>query len=346
MGDHGLYRRQLSYTWKSEKVIEGSRITCPEPSEWNRFKKDSTRSAPDSEYLTFNRVYYGNVTETAKGQTLAVLEAIVQSDDGVRAWLEDILDYAYCRNCGHIYDSAVTGDCNNCNEDTPLKVAKVEYSDIIDKSIAEFGERLVRFAYEYHEDLTAEQSALEERRSEQSEIIADAKQSTGFGDFSSTDDEEVQDAKRKLETIRSEIKTVDELLDEYDDMSLANVHDRSIRSEFTPQLRVFGDNVAVTRYRRNPKTGKINEEQESTWDRNAAMALRNCTHTRTISKTNVATLSRESTRTRREPRNSVRSSAHSFAVAIVARRKNGGGRTYVPTVERLVPTLTALSRSL
>ncbi len=260
--------------WKSEDMIDGSQITCPEPSEWNRFKKDTVRSAPDSEYLTFNRVYYGNVTETSKGQTLAVLEAIAQSDDGVRAWLEDILDYAYCRNCGHIYDSAVAGDCNNCSEDTELKVAKKEYDDIISTCIEKFGERLVRFAYEYHQELTTEQNALEERRGEQSEIISDAKQSTGFGDFSSTDDEEVKEAKRKLETIRNEIRTVDALLDEFDDMDLADVHGRSAQSEFTPQLRAFGDSVAVTRYRRNPKTGKIHEEQESSWDRNAAMALR------------------------------------------------------------------------
>jgi hypothetical protein len=197
--------------WTSEDVIDGAQITNPDPAEWNRFKKDSVRSAPDSEYHTFNRVYYGDVTETNKGQTLAVLEAIAQSDDGVRAWLNDILDYAYCRNCGHIYDSAVAGDCSNCQEDAELKVAREEYSDIINDCIEEFGERLVRFAYEYHEDLTSEQSTLEERRSELSEILADAKQSTGFGDFSSNDnDEETEKAKRDLETVRGEIRTVDQ----------------------------------------------------------------------------------------------------------------------------------------
>ncbi len=261
--------------WKSEDVIEGAQITNPDPSEWNRFKKDSIRSAPDSEYHSFNRVYYGDVTETSKGQTLAVLEAIAQSDDGVRAWLNDILDYAYCRNCGHIYDSAVAGDCSNCQENRELKVAREEYSDIINNCIEEFGERLVRFAYEYHEDLTSEQSVLEERRSELSEIIADAKQSTGFGDFSSNDnDEETEKAERELETVRGEIRTVDKLLEDYNDMNLAKIHERSVRSEFTPQLRAFGDSVGVTRYRRNPKTGKINEQQESSWDRSAAMALR------------------------------------------------------------------------
>lgn len=261
--------------WKREENIDGSKITPPLPSEWNRFKKDSAHSAAPSDHLTFNQVYQADVTETDKGQVLAVLEHIAQSDDGVRAWLKDILDYAYCRNCGHIYDSAVTGSCTNCEEDTELRVAKDEYGELIDETLAKFGERLVRFAYEYHETLTTERDELDERRNELSEIIADAKQDTAFGDFSSNDDdEEVKEAKRNLETVRNEIRTVDELLRDYEEMNLSNAHERSIRSEFTPQLRAFGDTVAVTRYRRNPKTGNIKEEQESSWDRDAAMALR------------------------------------------------------------------------
>ncbi|MFQ3476684.1 DEAD/DEAH box helicase [Halonotius sp. F2-221B] len=261
--------------WKREENIEASKITPPVPSEWNRFKKDSARSAAPSDHLTFNQVYHADVTETNKGQVLAVLEQVAQSDEGVRAWLEDLLDYAYCRNCGHIYDSAVSGTCKNCEEDAEVKVAKEEYKELIDEALSEFGERLVRFAYEYHNDLETEQEKLEKRRQELSEIIADSNQDTGFGDFTTDDDdEEVEEATRELETVRNEIQTVDELLSEYNEMSLSNVHERSLRSEYTPQLRAFGDSVAVTRYRRNPKTGKINEEQESSWDRNAAMALR------------------------------------------------------------------------
>jgi ATP-dependent helicase YprA (DUF1998 family) len=260
--------------WKRKETIEASSITPPVPSEWNRFKKTSTRSAAPSDHLTFNQVYQADATETNKGQVLAVLEQIAQSDDGVRAWLEDLLDYAYCRNCGHIYDAAVSGNCTNCEEDTELKVAEDEYNELIDEAISEFGERLVRFAYEYHNDLKTEQEDLEERRQELSEILADSNQDTGFGDFSTNNNKEADEATRELETVRDEIKTVDELLSEYNEMSLSNIHERSVRSEYTPQLRAFGDSVAVTRYRRNPKTGKINEDQESSWDRDAAMALR------------------------------------------------------------------------
>ena len=263
--------------WEQIDEIEGKKIKRPMPDNWDQYKKDEPISMPPASYKRFTQVYYSNVEEAYHGEPLLVLEAIATQDDGVRAWLEELLEYAYCRNCGHIYDAAVSGICTNCDVDQELRVAKEEYRDIIDDVIEHFGTRLIRFANFYRQSLQDEQGELEKRRSELSEVIRDDQQSSGFGDFTSGEDDtsdDVAEAKRKISRVRKQIKTIDQLIEEYQGSSLAAIHERSAESKFVPQLRAFGDSVAVTRHQRDPQSGEIVTTQESSWDRNASMALR------------------------------------------------------------------------
>jgi hypothetical protein len=258
--------------WKKADQIEGTEITAPDPSEWNRYKKDEPREQAPSELEHFTSVYYRNVDAVTDGKCLAVLGAIAEQDDGVRAWLEELLDYAYCRQCGHMYDADVRGTCDNCDSTSELLVARKEFREVIDETLEQFEERLVTFAREYKQEIKQEIDRLEERKEELRQVIRDDDGGWGW-DEDDEDDDEVA-AEQELDRVRSQLRTLEDLLKEYKKADLAGIHQRSAQSAYVPQMRAFGDSVSVTRHVRDKQSGETRATQDPNWDRDEAMALR------------------------------------------------------------------------
>lgn len=258
--------------WEKLDQIEGTKIKAPDPSEWNRYKKDSPRDQAPDEFEIFTSIYYRNSQEVTDGKCMAVLGAIATQDEGVRAWLEDLLDYAYCRQCGHMYDSNVGGSCSNCESTEELSVAREEFRALIDEAIEQFEDRLVTFARNYKAEIEDEIERLEEEKSEAREIAEDSNDDWGWDDDSDEDDS--QDAERDLDRIRSQLRTLEDLLKDYKDAKLADVHQRSAQSAFVPQMRAFGNSVSVTRHEYDSQSGETRATEDSNWDRGEAMALR------------------------------------------------------------------------
>jgi ATP-dependent helicase YprA (DUF1998 family) len=257
--------------WKKADEIEQTKITPPEPHEWNRFKKETPHDQAPSEFESFTSIYYRNIKEVTDGKCLAVLGKIATKDDGVRAWLEDLLDYAYCRQCGHLFDADISGTCENCESSEQLKVARREYRELIDETIEEFSHRLVTFAKEYKSDLKEELEEYEDKKAELREIVDDG-DDWGWDDDDNQDD--TQEAQQELDRVRSQIRTLEELLDEYDGATLSDIHQRSTQSAYVPQMRAFGSSVSVTRHIYDQNSGETRATQDANWDRDESMALR------------------------------------------------------------------------
>jgi len=258
--------------WEKLDQIEETKIKAPDPSEWNRYKKDSPRDQAPDAFEIFTSVYYRNVQEVTDGKCMAVLGAIATQDEGVRAWLEDLLDYAYCRQCGHMYNSDVEGSCANCESTEELSVARQEFRSLIDEAIEQFENRLVTFARKYKAEIKNEVQRLEDQKSELREITQDSGDDWGWEDDSDEDDS--QEAEKKLERVRSQLRTLEELLNEYKEADLADVHQRSAQSAFVPQMRAFGNSVSVTRHEYDFQSGETRPTEDPNWDRDEAMALR------------------------------------------------------------------------
>ncbi|WP_302081069.1 DEAD/DEAH box helicase [Salinibaculum rarum] len=257
--------------WKKADEIEGTKITPPAPNEWDRFKKESPSEQASSEFESFTSIYYRNIQEVTDGKCLAVLKQIATQDEGVRAWLEDLLDYAYCQQCGHMFDADVSGTCDNCESTEELRVARREFRDIIDETIEQFGHRLVTFAKEYKSDIKEELEELEDNKADLREVVED-EDDWGWDEDDGQDDTE--EAQRKLERVRSQIRTLEDLLDEYKEATLSDIHQQSNRSAYVPQMRAFGNNVSVTRHVYDSDSGETRATQDSNWDRDESMALR------------------------------------------------------------------------
>lgn len=257
--------------WQLEELVEGHQITKPDESEWNRYVKDEPQAAPDSDFKTFTSIYHRSVDEIDHGRVFRVLFTIVEEDDAVRPWLENLLEYTYCRNCQHIFNPEVTGTCPECHE-PDLRDAADEFSDIIDDVLVNFGDRIVMAAFNYRQELGSEYTDLKEEIRD----LEDA--GGGFNEFdngfdASEDDPLDDDAEARLKQLRVQRDMVKELITQYDESSFAEVHERSAASAYVPNLRAFGESVNVKR-RFLDSNRNVTVESKDSWDRDSGMALR------------------------------------------------------------------------
>jgi ATP-dependent helicase YprA (DUF1998 family) len=258
--------------WERAENIDGQEITKPDPSEWDRYRKPSPRAQPSSDYQTFTQLYNKPVEQINHGSVFEVLQYIVENDEGVRAWLYDLLDYVYCRNCQHIFTTAVTGSCPECSEES-LRHAAEEYEPLIDDVLDGFADRLVFAAYNYRSKLQSDFGDLEDEIGHLEEAAGDSG-SFGGGGFDDLDSEESDpDTERRLSRLKMQRDMLREMIDDYNTARFSRIHGRSTVSEFAPQLRAFGDAVTVTRREKNSQ-GTIKPESKSSWDRDSAMAIR------------------------------------------------------------------------
>ena len=265
--------------WKQRQSMDDDGITIQNPSDWDKFVKDDPRAAPPNEFKPFTQVYNSNVTKVNHGQVLRVFHYIVHGTNGIpgderiRPWLENLLDYSYCQNCSRIYRSEVTGQCQECLNGV-LHVAYEEFSHVIDDVLENFTDRVVKFAYDYKEELEGRREALEAERSEVKQQLDELEANTGFFNEASANEEEIAELQHRIDRVDQDISTVQELQEEYRDSDLNNVHDRSTVSGFVPGLRSFSETVAVTRHTKNRDTGNVRSEDEENLDRQSAMAIR------------------------------------------------------------------------
>jgi len=265
--------------WKQRQSMDDDGITIQNPTDWDQYAKDDPRAAPPDEFKSFTQVYNSNVTKVNHGQILTVFHYIVHGTNGIpgdeqiQPWLKNLLDYSYCQNCSRIYRSEVTGQCQECLNGS-LHVAYEEYSHVIDDVLENFTDRVVRFAYDYKEELEGRREALEDERSETKQKLDELEADTGFFDEAGANDEEIAELQHQIERIDQDISTVQELQEDYRESDLNDVHDRSAVSGFVPGLRSFSETVAVTRHWKNRDTGKVRSEDEENLDRQSAMAIR------------------------------------------------------------------------
>jgi len=259
--------------WEKEEAIDGDSYTKPSKSDWNLFRKDEPREEPPSSYDEFNQLYYKPVNQIHHGSVFEVLTWIAREDEGVRVWLEDLLDYTYCRNCDHVFNSVVENTCDECGEET-LQHAATEFDDLIDDVISKFDERLVKAAYNYRANLEQEKKDLKERINHLEEAKGgdDAFSGGGFDELDQTD-EESQELEADIKRLKSQRDMVQDLINDYKKSKFANIHKRSAASAFIPNLRSFSDSVNVRRRKRDSQ-GKLTAESKEAWDRDASMALR------------------------------------------------------------------------
>jgi len=260
-----------SIPWEKVDSMDEDAFTTPDPNEWDRYKKDNPTDTNDFE--SFTSLYFADTDEVRDGQCLLALGAIVENDKKARQWLEEILEYTFCEECGRIFNQGLSGSCPECRGE--LRVAKEEYREIIRRVREKFEERMLRFAYDYKTELEQERDDYKEQYEEYDAKIDELSTSSGWGDISTEDENaaEIAELERKQDRVSSELETVKDLLDDYDDANLKTIHDQSSQSQYAPGLRQFGDNVAVTRYWED----RNGEEHQSTTDgdgRDAAMALR------------------------------------------------------------------------
>jgi ATP-dependent helicase YprA (DUF1998 family) len=259
-----------SIPWEKVESIDENKFNQPQPSEWDRFKKDSPTDTNDFE--SFTSLYYAETDEVRDGQSLLALGAIVENDEKARQWLEEILEYTFCKECGRIFEG-VSGSCPACAGE--LRVANEQYREIIRRAREKFEERMLRFAYDYKKELEEERDDYKEQYEEYQDKIDELSTASGWGEISTADENaaEIAELERKQDRVSSELETVKDLLKDYEDANLSTIHNRSSQSQYAPELRQFGDNVAVTRYWED-RNGEV---QQSTTDgdgRDAAMALR------------------------------------------------------------------------
>ncbi|WP_332898914.1 DEAD/DEAH box helicase [Haladaptatus sp. CMSO5] len=258
--------------WERTDEIDGQKITKPDPSEWDRYRKESPQDQPPSDYQTFTQLYNKPVDQINHGSIFEVLQYIVENDEGVRAWLQDLLDYVYCRNCQHIFSTAVAGTCPECSEDS-LRHAASEYEQLIDDVLEKFAERIVFAAYNYRSKLQSDLKELEDEIDHLNEAVGDSG-SFGGGGFDDLDKEESDpENERQLSRLKMQRDMVRQMVSDYNTSRFSRIHGRSVVSEFVPQLRAFGDAVTVTRRERNSQ-GTLKAESKPSWDRDSAMAIR------------------------------------------------------------------------
>lgn len=264
---------QYHIPWEKAEQIDGDKYTKPSGSKWNTFRKSVPHEEPPNSYQKFNQLYNKSVSQINHGSVFEVLCWIAENDEGVRAWLEDLLDYEYCRNCGHVFNSVVEGTCSECGKPA-LRHAATEFDDLIDDVIAQFDDRVVKAAYNYRDDLESERQELEDRINHLEESTNTGGPFSGGG-FDEIDqaDEETEKIEADLKRLKSKRDMVRQLIQDYKTSRFSEVHKRSSVSEFIPNLRSFSDSVNVRRRDRNSQ-GKLTAESKEAWDRDASMALR------------------------------------------------------------------------
>lgn len=260
--------------WEYENSIDFEGFTKPDPSQWDQYRKDHPTDAIDEDYENFTRLYNTHVEQVQYGQVLEVLSNIVENDGGVREWLEEILEYNFCRNCDRIFKVSVTDQCPNC-ETGELRLAKKEFSEIIDDVIENFAERIVMSVWQYGQSLEQEQENLEQQYQDIKETIGTTtKFSGGFGDDSGENNNpEHEEKRRRLDRVNEQLDILGELREEFEDSSFSEIHARSEQSKYKPNLRAMGEDVSVTRIERD-EHGNASPTTEDSWSRDAAMALR------------------------------------------------------------------------
>ncbi|WP_142860655.1 DEAD/DEAH box helicase [Salinigranum halophilum] len=260
--------------WERNEHVDSQEITKPDPSEWDRYRKENPRDKPPSDVQRFTQLYNKRVEQINHGSIFEVLQHIVEHDDGVDKWLHDLLDYVYCRNCQHIFSAETTGECTECSEGD-LRHAREEFDELIDDVLNNFASRVVYPAYNYRSDLQSDlQGVVDEIDELEGTAQAGGGGAFGGGGFDELDsqgsDSEVD---RRLSRLKLKRDMIQDLISEYNSSKFSDIHGRSAVSEYVPQLRAFGDSVAVTRRERSNR-GTIKAESKSSWDRDSAMAIR------------------------------------------------------------------------
>lgn len=128
--------------WRKEDTPQGTKITDGEEFE-------SRPNIRPNDIIPFTNLASHTNSELAMetdSPKLDVLRVIVNddADDGVRDWLEGIVDFNYCPTCGAKYESGFGGDCAVDECGSSLISAKEEFSDTIDDVIAEFGDNMIK----------------------------------------------------------------------------------------------------------------------------------------------------------------------------------------------------------
>jgi ATP-dependent helicase YprA (DUF1998 family) len=257
--------------WRQVDKVEGKEYTIPDKTEWNRFRKSSPSAAPPSDYKTFTSLYHRPVDQIKDGQIFSVLEAIVEHDEAVRPWLESLLDYGFCGNCDHIFAPSVTGTCPECHE-ADVEHAATAFAATIDDVIEGFGDRIVRAAYNYKQELVEERQDLRQRIRNAEDALDGDDFSTGFGEEPDTSEADEQ-VKAELTRLRDQRDMVQDLLEEYEGSKFSDVHGRSSVAAYVPNIRSFGQSVNVKR-RTADGGGTVRTDSKDAWSRDAAMALR------------------------------------------------------------------------
>lgn len=258
--------------WEKAEEIEGNTFTKPDKAEWNTYRKEDPQDKPPSSYHEFNQLYHSQVEQTNHGSVFEVLSWIAEDDEGARAWLESLLDYTYCRNCDHVFNSVVEGTCSECGENA-LRHAATEFDGLIGRVLSNFDDRVVKAAYNYRTNLQQELEQLKDRVQHLEEATdSDPFGGEGFEDLDQSD-EETEETQSDLKRLKSQRDMVRDLIKEYEKSSFADVHKRSSASGFIPNLRSFSDSVNVRRRDRDSQ-GKLTAESKEAWDRDASMALR------------------------------------------------------------------------
>ena len=258
--------------WKQVDKVEGKEFTNPDANEWDRYRKEEPRTEPPSDYETFTSLYNRPIDQINHGRIFRVLNRIVEADEGVRPWLESLLNYTYCQNCNHIFSEGVTGTCPECGE-VDVTHAATEHGSIINEVIEKFSERLVMAAFNYRQQLESEVNGLKEEIRQKEDALG------GVGGFSGGFDEDTEsdESDEKLEADIDRLKVqrdmVRDLIEEYEGSSFADIHRRSSVAAYVPNIRSFSQSVNVKR-RSKDEHGNLSVESKDAWNRDSAMALR------------------------------------------------------------------------
>jgi len=160
----------------------------------------------------------------------------------VREWLEDILGFSYCRDCGRKHAAGYAGPCSHDSCDGSVVFAADEHGEAVEEAMTAFVDEFVEGFFEFEDEIVAE---LEEVQEELNQLSLESRGRRNRRRDDSTDRADQRDQRDRLQSRSANLNQYLDQLDRMDYGKFLEKHSTtpfSLRSvEDTVEYELIGD---------------------------------------------------------------------------------------------------------
>ncbi len=163
-----------------------------------------------------------------------IRDVISEHETEARLWIQDLLRFSYCQQCGRKHDAGYEGPCANDSCTGTTVSALEEHSDVVETALANIESQFVDAYVRFENDLYDELDRIEDR-------ISDLRRSSRSRRNRRSGASEGSDDREELERLRERRTQLDEFLQRLEEQSFGDFLSAYSNGAFS--LRTVSDTV-------------------------------------------------------------------------------------------------------